>query len=276
MWVFKIDWSTGGAVCGSERISMNKKGLMGIVWAIAVGCALLLSGCAAPPDSSNAYPGESAEQVFQRGEVALRAENYTEAIARFEALDTQYPFVTHSRLAKLHTIYAHYRNSDNPSAIASATRYLRLYPASPNADYAYYLRGLAHYHENIGIFERLFSVDFAKRDLTPLRDAFADFTHVYQHYPNGAYATPAYRYAVYLRDLLAKHALQVATFYFDRTAYVAAINRAQNVMQHYPGTPAVLDALRLMIKSYDALHLPCLAEKARRILAYNTAHSNSH
>ena len=38
---------------------------------------------------------------------------------------------------------------------------------------------------------------------------------------------------IYLRNMLAKYEINVAQFYMRRGAYVAAANRARNVVEHY-------------------------------------------
>ena len=42
-------------------------------------------------------------------------------------------------------------NGDHASAEAAADRYIHSYPASPHVDYAYYMRGLSNYYQNMGV-----------------------------------------------------------------------------------------------------------------------------
>jgi len=229
----------------------------------------LLSGCASTTDPADTFKGESADQIFQQGESALRDNNYRDSIKRFEALDVQYPYDKHSELAKLHIIYAYYMSSDYASAESAADRFIHTYPVSHYADYAYYLRGLANYYQNLGIYERLFNVDLSARDLVQIKKSWQDFAVITQQFPKSRYAAPAHQYMIYLRNLIAQHALEVAKFYYGRGAYVAAVNRANDVVRYYQGSPAVADALVLMIKSYRAMHLNKNAENTLRILKFN-------
>jgi outer membrane protein assembly factor BamD len=48
-----------------------------------------------------------------------------------------------------------------------------------------------------------------------------------------------------------------------RTAYVAAANRAQYAIQHYPQATAVEDAMAILVKAYDALGMAELRELRR-------------
>ncbi len=232
-----------------------------------------LGGCSTSIDPSEAYKGESAEEIFQKGEDALRDRSYGEAIKRFEALDVQYPFGRNTETAQLQIIYAYYMNSDYASAESAADRFIHSYPTSPHVDYAYYMRGLSNYYQNLGIFERLFSVNLATRDLTQVKKSYNDFATLVNLYPNSVYAPAAHQYTVYLRNILADHELEVAQYYYSREAYIAAANRANLVVRHYQGAPAVPEALVVMAKSYRKLHLQQNEAEAMEVLRYNYPNS---
>lgn len=233
------------------------------------GILLGLSGCSSTFDPADAYKGESAEQIFKSGEDRLRSKNYSEAIKRFEALDVQYPFGRNTEIAELHLIYAYYMSSDYLSSEAAADRFIHAHPTNPHVDYAYFMRGLANYYQNLGIFERFFTIDLATRDLVQLKKSYADFAELTSLFPHSRYAPAAHQYMVYLRNMMANHELHVAKYYFERGAYVAAANRANYLVQHFQETPAVPEGLVLMVKSYRKLHLTQNANEALMVLEYN-------
>lgn len=230
---------------------------------------LALSACANSPDPSEAYPNETQDQIFVKGENALKDHSYQEAIRRFEALDVQYPFGPHTETAQLHLIYAYYKNSDYASAEAAADRFIRIHPTNPHVDYAYFMRGLSNYYQNQGFFERLANVDYATRDLTQVKKSFNDFSDLTHKYPHSHYAPAAHQYMIYLRDVLARHQIEVARFYYDRGAYVAAADRAALVVKNYQGSPRVPEALVIMAKSYHQLHQTQLENETLNVIHYN-------
>jgi len=63
--------------------------------------------------------------------------------------------------------------------------------------------------------------------------------------------------------------VHVARYYYQRGAYVAAINRAQTAIADYRGVPAVEEALFIMLKSYEALKMDDMAKDTRRVLETN-------
>jgi outer membrane protein assembly factor BamD len=234
----------------------------------------LLGACSTETDPSETYKNETPKQIFARGETALRDHNYQEAIKRFEALEVQYPYGHDTEIAQLHIIYAYYMSSDYALAEAAADRFIHAYPTSPHAGYAYFMRGLSNYFQNLGVFERLFAVDLATRDLAQIKKSYVDFTQVVKLYPDSPYASAAHQYMIYLRNTLADHELEVAEYYFSRGAYVAAANRSNLVIRHYQGAPAIPKALVIMVKSYRALHLKQNEVEALAVLQYNYPNSD--
>jgi outer membrane protein assembly factor BamD len=74
---------------------------------------------------------------------------------------------------------------------------------------------------------------------------------------------------VYLRNRLASYDVHVAQFYMRREAYVAAAQRADDVLEQYDGSPQTRDALKIMIAADERLGLKDKAEQARKVYDYN-------
>lgn len=245
---------------------MNKKVyLAGML--LASSC--LITSCATTQEAADAYQGESPKHIYKQGKEALDNKSYSEAIKRFEALDIQYPFSPETANAQLNLIYSYYKKEEYALASAAADRFIRLHPRNKNVDYAYYVKALSEFNQNLGVLERFFSVDLAQRDLTQIKKAFHDFDVIVRRFPNSHYAAPSYQYLVYLRNVIAAHELQVGRYYFDRQAYIAAVNRASDVVEHYQGSPAVKDALILMAKSYHELKLTKLQNDVLHVIKLN-------
>ena len=74
---------------------------------------------------------------------------------------------------------------------------------------------------------------------------------------------------IYLVNTLAMHEMHVARYYMQRKAYVAALNRARYVLETYPNSSSVEDALVTQISAYDAMDLTDLKNDTLRILKTN-------
>lgn len=233
----------------------------------SVICAL--TGCSTSNDPADAYKGESQQKIYADGKDYLKDRSYVEASKRFEALDVQYPFGKETEKAQLYLIYAYYMKEDYPLAVAAADRYIRIHPTSPHVDYAYYLRGLSNYYQNLGLIERFFSISLSSRDLSQLKKSYESFSELTSRFPNSRYAPAAHQYMVYLRNVMAKYELNIAQYYYDRKAYVASANRASMVVAHYQGSPYVIDALKMMANSYKQLGLVKEYDDTVKVMQFN-------
>jgi outer membrane protein assembly factor BamD len=236
---------------------------------LIVFMTLVATGCAHSPTGIEAFKDKSAQEIYAKGEAAMKSKHYKVAVGHFEALDALYPFSKYAENSQLHIIYAYYGSGDIASAIAASDRYIHLYPRSERVDYAYYMKGTMKMQRDKSWVYDTLPLDPAKRDLASIRQAFQDFSDLARYFPQSEYASDARKRMLYIRSLLAKHELSVAKFYFNREAYVAAANRASGVVQHYQGTAQVRPALELMAKSYDKMGKPELAEQTRQILRFN-------
>lgn len=250
-----------------------KKQIIYVLIAICFG----LTGCAKKPKTpADIYKGQSAKQIFDAAEKDLAKNHYEEAIKRFEALDTLYPFSDYQQQAQLDSIYAYFKNMEYASAAAQAVRYIHLYPRSEHVDYAYYMRGMANFEQDRGVLQRYVETDLSKRDLSTAKQAFADFAELIRRYPHSQYAPDARNRMIYLRNLLAAKEFNIAKFYYRRGSYVASANRANGVITHYQGAPEVIGSLDIMIKSYRKLGLTKLADETLEVLAYNYPESEAY
>jgi outer membrane protein assembly factor BamD len=63
--------------------------------------------------------------------------------------------------------------------------------------------------------------------------------------------------------------VNVARYYIKRGAYVAAANRANHVIERFQRTPAVQDALEVLVEAYRNLGEDKLAADAQQVLDLN-------
>lgn len=229
-----------------------------------------LVGCTVTPKVTV----KSEAQYYQEANASLKAGNYTGAVTAFEALESQYPVGNYTEQAQLEVIYGKLMQTDYLAAIAAADRYLRLYPQSPRIDYVLYLRGLANYNaDQDGLLKRL-PINMAHRDMGQAKVAFDDFRQLITRYPNSPYVADARQRMIYLRNQLAESEMHVARYYQTRGALVAVINRARWVVENYPESSAVPEALKLLASSYDAMGMKDLAKQTQELLAANTQSSS--
>lgn len=230
--------------------------------------ALLLAACSFA-DKHDPKTGWTAEKLYSEAKDALDGGQYDLAIKRYEILEARFPYGRYSQQGQLEIAYAYYKQNEQASAVAAAERFVKLHPNSPNVDYAHYLKGLATFNEDLGMFGRMARQDRTERDPKSARESFDAFKELVQRYPDSRYAPDALARMKYLINALASHEVHVARYYMKRGAYVAAANRAQYALKNYPQAPAQEEALLIMIQAYDVLGMPELRDDAERILRKN-------
>lgn len=228
---------------------------------------LILTACASDQINENPgakFKGQSEQHLFEQAQANIENGSYRDAIDQLEAMETLYPFGQHAQKVQLDLIYAYYQKPDLAETIAAANRYLHLYPTSQYAAYAHYMRGLARFYQSHSFLGDHLPVDYAQRNLKGLQQSFLDFKYVVQNHPHSRYARDAHQRLIYVRNVMAQSILEKAHFYYKRQAYVAASNRAIQVIEHYQRTPAVKGALIILAQSYDRLGL---SEQAAEVAA---------
>lgn len=230
--------------------------------------ALLLAACSFI-DKHDPTAGYSAEKLYREAKEALDGGQYDLAIKRYETLESRFPYGRYSQQGQLEIAYAYYKQSEQASAVAATERFMKLHPNDPNVDYAYYLKGLVYFNEDLGLLGKISRQDRTERDPKAARESFDAFKELVQRFPESKYTPDALARMKYLVNALASHEVHVARYYMKRGAYVAASNRAQYALRNYPQAPAQEDALLIMIQAYDVLGMRELRNDAERILRKN-------
>ena len=231
--------------------------------------AVLAGGCAWFGGDED-LDGETSEQALYRlAQAGLRTGNFTQSITRLERLEARFPFGRYAEQAQLELIFANHMTRDFDAANAAADRFIRLHPQHPNVDYAYYMKGMTAMAKDRGNSGRFMRTSLAQRDVTNVRQAFADFGELLRRHPESEYAKDAQQRMIYLRNVLAESETSIASYYLGRGAYVAAANRARHVVENYAQTPAVPDALVVLVEANWKLGLEDAANDALAVLALN-------
>jgi outer membrane protein assembly factor BamD len=247
-------------------LSLSGKFARGTVLAL---CMVLLAtaGCRS---NRKDLTKSSPEVLYKKAHQSLNSYDFNAAIKQYEALTARFPFTDQARQARLDLIYAYYRAGEGESATDAAETFIRENPTHPRVDYAWYVKGLVDFERSPNALEHLFRVDLTQRPPSTARKAFSAFRTVVEQYPKSEYAHDSLQRMIYLRDRLADYEVHVARYYLKRGAYVAAAQRAKGCVDNFDGAPAMKEALKLMIESYDHLNLKPLADKAREVYQLNS------
>ena len=211
----------------------------------------------------------SAQRLYNEAKDEMSGGNWNKAVQLFEKLEARYPFGRYAQQAQLEIAYAYYRDNEPASAGAACDRFIKLHPNHPNVDYAYYLKGVVNFNEDMGILADYAEQDPAERDPKSMREAFDAFKELAVKFPESKYTPDALARMRWLVNALASNELAVARYYMKRGAYVAAANRAQFTMKTYPEAPSNEEALAILAAAYDQMGLSDLRDDTVRVLAKN-------
>jgi outer membrane protein assembly factor BamD len=230
------------------------------------GCTTMKGWFGKKDDANEGVP---VEELYEKGHAAMRNGNWNSAQVTFRRLVAQYPYGPYTEQALVETAYAQFKMGNNEEAISSIDRFLRTYPTHRNSAYMYYLRGLVNSNRDTVFLQRVWRLDASRRDLATPNQAYNDFARVIEYFPNSRYAADARQRMVALRNLFARHEIDVALYYMRRTAYVAAANRATYLLETYPQSEYQNDAVAVLAGAYTELGNDTLAADARRVLQQN-------
>lgn len=228
-----------------------------------------LAGCGSTPTTNDETKNWSAQKIYAEAKDMLNSGSYDKSIKLFETLEARYPYGRYAQQAQLEVAYAYYKDNEPVSAVAACDRFIKLHPNHPNVDYAYYLKGLANFTEDQSLFARIADQDMTERDPRSANSSFESFRELSTRFPNSKYTPDAIARMKYLVDALAWHEVHVAQYYYKRGAYIAAVNRAQYALVHYPQAPANELGLAIMVRAYDAMGTNDLRDDALRVLQKN-------
>jgi outer membrane protein assembly factor BamD len=238
------------------------------VCAWTFGCSVVfLSGCSTTATDPTA--GWTPNRIYSEAKDELNSGGYEKAVPLFEKLEGRAAGTPLAQQAQLDKAYAQYKNGDSVLAVATLERFMKLHPASPALDYALYLKGIANFNDDLGLFSGLTRQDLSERDQKAAKDSFEAFKELTNRFPNSRYTPDAAARMRYIVNTLAKSEVNVARYYFQRGAYVAAINRAQIAVKDYDGVPVLEEALFILMRSYNALGMEKMRDDAQRVLLKN-------
>ncbi len=247
----------------------NKSQLIRLVLVLLFG-SLILQGCGKKDEVREVEVTKlTALEMYLSAKRALDGGVWSTAADKYKALRSHYPFGHYTEQGYLELAYAEYKMYQMEQAISTVDRFIKNYPAHKNLDYAYYLKGLIYFDSDRGFIQRLNPDTAADRNQDNIRNSFTAFKNFIERYPDSSYAEDAKMRMVYLKNQLAAYEVKVATYYLRRGAPIAAVNRAKFVLESFQDTPAVANALALMVESYKKLDEIELANQSKAVLVNN-------
>ena len=229
----------------------------------------LLSGCSPFGEDNQIKPvaeGLSPKALYASAEDQVSAGSIDQAINQFELILASYPGSKYAIQARLDIAYNLFKKKKYNRAIIELDKFIERYPGLPSTPYAYYLKGIVAEEKSSSLLDKLIT-DSAQRDVESVADAYQYFVELIENFPNSTYAEDAKKRLIGLRNTLARHEFYVAIYYTEIGSYLAAINRSKFIIENYPNSASIPDAIHLMAYNYDNINANDLASDSRKVLS---------
>lgn len=220
-------------------------------------CLCFLSSCASKKEEE--IDTRNAEQLYNDGLKEVKDKSYKAAAELFSKAAYEFPYEDLAPKAHIMEIYSYYLAADYDSMIPAIDNYLKIFPASSELDYVYYLRVLAYYEQ----------IDAPVRDQTMTFEAKSAIEELLARFPDSKYAQDVKLKLDLVNDHLAAQEMDVARYYLHSGNIISAINRFKAVIDTYQTTTHIQEALYRLVECYNFLGLHDEALKNAQILGYN-------
>lgn len=224
---------------------------------LTLACLALLS-CASKKNEDE-VDTRTATELYQAATAELKAKDYKEAADLFSKVAYEYPYDDLAPKAHVMEVYSYYVAGDYDSMLPAIDNFLKIFPASPDIAYIYYLRALAHYEQ----------IDSPVRDQTETTEAKAALEELLSRFPDSEYAKDAKFKLDLVNDHLAAQEMDIGRYYLHTGNLISAINRFKIVVEQYQTTTHIQEALYRLVECYNFLGLKEEAVKNAEVLGYN-------
>ncbi|WP_205926283.1 MULTISPECIES: outer membrane protein assembly factor BamD [unclassified Rhizobium] len=244
----------------SERMNITARALL--VSLLLAGTGAVVTGCNTKKDIDITKLGvetDPPEMLYNQGLANIKAGNMTEAGKKFDAINQQQPFSEWARKALVMSTFVKYRTGRYDDAVQTGNSYLKQYPGSEDADYVQYLVGSSYAKQIVDVTQ----------DQRAAQQTIEAMTKLVNTYPKSQYVSDAQEKIRFAKDQLAGKEMQIGRYYLERKDYLAAISRFRIVVEQYPTTNQIEEALARLVEAYYAMGIVQEAQTAAAVLGHN-------
>ncbi|AFZ82620.1 outer membrane protein assembly factor BamD [Candidatus Kinetoplastidibacterium crithidiae] len=165
------------------------------------------------------------------------------------------PFGEIYKQSLINLIYVKWQNGEIEEALTDIEQFQKKYPGANNMDYILYMKGLINFSPKES-FISFFNKDiFLEKDVKKMQNAYKIYDELIQNFPNSKYIEEAKKLLNFTKNSIAKNELNIAEYYFNKEAYLASINRANNIIENFKESPYSCKAKQILEKSYKELNM---------------------
>ena len=197
--------------------------------------------------------------VYKEGLQAIKDGQYFIARKKFDQSASLLPQTQWAAKSALMSSYCFYSMNLYDEAILNLKRFIKIYPADKNVDYANYLIAISYY-------EQILDED---KDIQPLILSKKTIEDFLKKYPDTDYAMDLKFKLDLIENQMAAKELSIARYYIKNQKWIPAINRLKVIVEKYDKTIFIEEALFRLVEIYYRIGLESEAQAAAVMLGYN-------
>jgi outer membrane protein assembly factor BamD len=182
-----------------------------------------------------------ADELYSQGEQELTRRKYLEAREAFRRITERHPNTSWAPRARFLIGEAFYREAEFDKAIKEFETFLSFYPRHEIADLVQFRLSMSYYDQMKPV----------EQDQEITRRAMESFKVLVREYPESRYAADALAKIDICRGRLAQKELWVAAYYINQGNPAAARQRLEKVINEYPRTLVIPEALYRLGEVYS-------------------------
>ena len=220
---------------------------------------LILSCASNDEESSKKEIEQSSKELYQIAMINIDQENFEKATLKFKEIIYKYPLSNEGVQSEIMLGFIDYLSLNYEDAIYKFNRIIKVYPSHKNIDYAYYMRAVSY-------FEQISGENF---DGKSNREAKKNFQELLNRFPESEYAKDSRQKLIFINENIAAKDMEIAIFYLKQKQYLGALGRYNKVIEKYPKSKFIREALYRLVEIYTILGMKEEAEKAASVIVYN-------
>ncbi|MDA9091833.1 outer membrane protein assembly factor BamD [Pelagibacteraceae bacterium] len=206
-----------------------------------------------PPDKELSF------EIYKEAVQSMKDGDYFYASKKFTEAEAILPKIEFSAKASLMSSYCLYLINFYSEANTNLERFINQYPADKNIAYAHYLIAITLYEQILD----------EKKDINPLLESKKKIKFFLENFPDTEYSIDLRFKLDLVNNQLAAKEMYVAKYYMNTQKWIPAINRLKVIVNDYPKTIFIEEALHRLVEVYYRVGLTQEAKAAAAILGYN-------
>lgn len=221
--------------------------------ASVVVLGLCVSGCGIIDAFYLPPPEDTAQELFEAGNDAMREKDYASASGYYTKLKDNFPFSPYALEAELSLADCYFLDEEWEMASDAYQEFETLHPRHQAIPYVLYNIGIS----NINGYP---SID---RPTTQIEEAYSYFQRLHESYPGSEYGILAQAKMKECRTIMAEHELFYADFYFRMARYTSALVRYNHILEEFQDVPDIYQHAQEKVKSAFVLEREQRGEATR-------------